>query len=44
MKPPRWPLTSSTSPTKYSPGERATYMVFDDTSSVLTRPGSPAVR
>ncbi|WCB91519.1 hypothetical protein DSM104299_00190 [Baekduia alba] len=38
LKPPRWPVTSSTSPMKYRPGLLSDSMVLDDTSRVWTPP------
>ena len=38
LKPPRWPVTSSTSPMKYSPGLFSDSKVLGDTSRVSTPP------
>ena len=38
LKPPRWPVTSTTSPIKNRPGTFLTSMVLDDSSRVSTPP------
>src|SRR6185437_749291 len=38
LKPPRWPVTSTTSPTKYRPGTLRHSMVLEESSLVSTPP------
>src|SRR5450432_3657200 len=38
LNPPSWPVTSTTSPIKYSPGAFLASIVFDESSSVSTPP------